>query len=279
MRDIPLVDIKNSEKILISSDIEFYTSHLGDTSLGDPTSDYGVLLVHGFTGSNLELLYLGNYLANYGYRVMIVLLPGHGTNFEDLKNYNLHDWKSKIQEVYDVLQKEKKGRKIVIGGHSLGGALLLNIVRDLSCSGIVLMATPIRYNWITRVYVILRGRTGAKMYYAGFRFHNKELLNNPLTDFFDTRYEYIYFSSLREVFRAMESAYSTLPLIDTPIKLIYGTDDYRVGRSHPKIIMDRIASLQKELVWIKRTDHILVIDTDHALVAEEFFKFCESLKV
>ena len=45
--------------------------------------DKAILLIHGYTGSPREMLWLGTQLHKAGYTVSIPRLPGHGTNKED----------------------------------------------------------------------------------------------------------------------------------------------------------------------------------------------------
>ncbi len=267
---------ERAEDRLIHSELDFYLPLLGDTLIGDPDSPRGVLLVHGFTGSNLELLYLGNYLATKGYRVLIVLLQGHGTDYEDLRRYGTKDWVGKIVDCYKYLVSERNGRRVIVGGHSLGGVLVINSLRHISPAGVILMASPIRYPIPLRIFIGMMGRTRRKRYYAGFRFHNKRMLSNPLIKFFDDRYEYVYYSSIREVFQAMDKAYKLLPELDLPMHLIYGVSDYRVPKSQPLLIQRRVRS-HPSITWIERTDHVIVIDTDYKLVVEAFENFCNSV--
>ena len=48
------------------------------------TSNIGVLLVHGLTGSAAEMRLLGEHLNGLGFHVLAPLLPGHGTTAADL---------------------------------------------------------------------------------------------------------------------------------------------------------------------------------------------------
>ena len=54
--------------------------------------DHGVLLIHGFTGSPSHMRLLGEALAERGYSVRGIRLPGHGTKPEDMKNVSWQDW-------------------------------------------------------------------------------------------------------------------------------------------------------------------------------------------
>ena len=55
-------------------------------------NDTCILLIHGYTGSPHDMLYLGKRLHQAGFSVFIPRLPGHGTNHIDFLNSNYHQW-------------------------------------------------------------------------------------------------------------------------------------------------------------------------------------------
>ena len=52
----------------------------------------GVLLLHGVTGTPMEMKPLARYLEQRGYRVAVPLLPGHGAGHRALLATTRHDW-------------------------------------------------------------------------------------------------------------------------------------------------------------------------------------------
>lgn len=78
-----------------------------------------VLLIHGYTGSPREMLWLGTQLHKAGYTVSIPRLPGHGTNKEDFLATSWKDW---LRRVYDeYLDLSEAYKTVYIGGLSMGG--------------------------------------------------------------------------------------------------------------------------------------------------------------
>ena len=57
----------------------------------------GVLLVHGFTGSPASMRPWGEFLNSKGYTVRVPLLPGHGTQPEDLNKVKWQEWPAKVE--------------------------------------------------------------------------------------------------------------------------------------------------------------------------------------
>src|SRR3989337_1476687 len=64
--------------------------------------DTAVLLFHGLTGTPLEMRALGQELARDGYTVHIPLLPGRGTQPDDMDDLCWEDWMDAALRAYDT---------------------------------------------------------------------------------------------------------------------------------------------------------------------------------
>ncbi len=84
-----------------------------------------MLLLHGLTGTPLEMRRLGEALAAEGYTVHIPLLPGRGTRADDMDGLCWEDWMRAALRSYDALAREH-GR-VVVGGLSAGGTMALDL--------------------------------------------------------------------------------------------------------------------------------------------------------
>lgn len=99
----------------------------------------GVLLSHGFTGSPDSIRPWADHLAALGYGVDVPLLPGHGTTWQELNRTGWSDWYAEISRAFDSLSARSDA--VVVGGLSLGGALVLRLAieRSSEISGVVLV--------------------------------------------------------------------------------------------------------------------------------------------
>ena len=100
----------------------------------------GVLMVHGFTGSPVELYLMGEYLAQKGLTVLGVRLAGHGTTPEEMAETGWRDWVASAKEGLERLRAERE--RVYVVGYSLGGVITLHLAARLSMDGAVLLATP-----------------------------------------------------------------------------------------------------------------------------------------
>ena len=120
-------------------------------------SEIGVLLTHGFEASPHEVRELAQYLADRNITVYVTRLKGHGTDIKELDNAKWQDWYNDYENGYNELSKKTK--KIVVAGHSLGGAIALYFAEQKDTVGVVSLASPIRlkdkraeYAWLIKYF-------------------------------------------------------------------------------------------------------------------------------
>lgn len=113
-----------------------YTLHYR-TYEGDPTDKKQILLVHGFCLSTASLEGIAEEYMSAGYDVITVDAPNFGYSSRETRKTELLD----REEVIHALMCHIGGRWIV-GGHSMGGGIAINIATDYSedVSGLVLYA-------------------------------------------------------------------------------------------------------------------------------------------
>lgn len=87
---------------------------------GGPT---GVLAIHGFTGSPQSMRPIATAMAEAGHTVELPLLPGHGTNVEDMIQTGWSDWTAAVAAVY--LDLASRTDRVIVTGLSMGGSLTL----------------------------------------------------------------------------------------------------------------------------------------------------------
>ena len=105
----------------------------------------GIVLVHGLGDSPWSFNDIGDVLAEQGFLVRTVLLPGHGTSPADLLQVRLDDWRRVISEQVKVLAAEVP--QVYLGGFSTGANLALEYALDhADVEGLVLFSPAFRSN-------------------------------------------------------------------------------------------------------------------------------------
>ncbi len=117
----------------------------------------GVLLIHGLTGSPLEMRPVEESLGQGGYKTQLITLPGHGERPE--KRF----FETSAFEILDHCAAEyeqfaKSVDEVYIVGHSLGGicTLLTASVQPPKLKGIVVFSAPYEHAYF---YNHIRGLT------------------------------------------------------------------------------------------------------------------------
>ncbi|MDE2311073.1 MAG: alpha/beta fold hydrolase [Betaproteobacteria bacterium] len=99
----------------------------------------GVLLTHGLTDSPYFMRHLAAFFQENGFRVMAVLLPGHGTQPGDLLDVSWHEWAKAVAYGTDRLAEEVD--EVYLAGFSAGGALsIYQSLRDDRVRGLFLFS-------------------------------------------------------------------------------------------------------------------------------------------
>src|SRR5215468_6389272 len=116
----------------------------GKTAPFELPGDRGAcLLLHGFTGSPWDVRPLGEALAQRGYRVRAIRLPGHGTTPEAMAGVSHRDWEAAAES---ALLSLSGARHTFIAGLSVGAllAVLLAARYPERITGLALIAPALR---------------------------------------------------------------------------------------------------------------------------------------
>jgi carboxylesterase len=103
--------------------------------------DAAVLLLHGLTGTPVDMHYMKDALVAEGYTVSAPLLPGRGTRPSDMFALSWEDWMSSALAEYDELARDHEN--VVVGGLSAGATMALDIALRRKPSAVVLCATAL----------------------------------------------------------------------------------------------------------------------------------------
>src|SRR5256885_5816150 len=111
-------------------------------SISPGRRDAAVLLLHGLTGTPVDMHYMKDALVADGYTVSAPLLPGRGTQASDMFNLCWEDWMSAALDSYDELARDHEN--VVVGGLSAAAAIALANAPRRKPFSLLLFATPPR---------------------------------------------------------------------------------------------------------------------------------------
>jgi esterase/lipase len=103
----------------------------------------GVLLTHGLSDSPYAMRHLADFFQQNGFRVMAVLLPGHGTQPGDLLDVTWQEWAKTV--AYGAYQLSGEADEIYLAGYSAGAALsVYHSLRDSKVRGLFLFSPALK---------------------------------------------------------------------------------------------------------------------------------------
>lgn len=103
----------------------------------------GVLLTHGLTDAPYSMHALASFFQENCFRVMAILLPGHGTQPGDLLDVRWQEWAKAV--AYGTDQLAAEADEIYLAGFSTGGTLSINqALRDDRVRGLFLYSPALK---------------------------------------------------------------------------------------------------------------------------------------
>jgi len=103
----------------------------------------GVLLTHGLSDSAYSMRHLAAFFQENGFRVMAVLLPGHGTQPGDLLDVTWQEWAKTV--AYGAYKLAEEVEEVYLAGYSTGATLsVYHSLRDDRVRGLFLFSPAFR---------------------------------------------------------------------------------------------------------------------------------------
>ncbi len=242
------------------------------------SSQIGVLLVHGFTGTPKEMRWMGEYLnREHGFACLGIRLAGHATRPEEMIRSSHADWLLSVEEGYRLLSGAAE--RIVLAGLSMGGVLSLTMAAQLPVAGVIAMATPygLPPDW----------RLDYTEWLSKLQPYLPKSSEPPGTGWFDKQawQEHISYPqnplrSIGELKKLLEVMRAALPNVMAPTLLIYSKDDIYLplgSENSLHYIYDHLGSSRKEKLLISGSGHVLTRDAQRETVFNAAAQFIHSL--
>jgi len=205
-----------------------------------------IVLAHGWGASYGTVLQLAEPLASRGHDVLLFDVRGHGRNGA-LPYVTLRDFRDDLMAVVRYAEERFPGRRIVLVGHSLGGAAgVLAAAEGSPIDGLVLIAAPGSILDVTAEYLEDQGMPGRFMVRA-------------LRPFWWIR--------IGSSFRPL-TPFSRIGELKLPLLIIQPEHDQRVARHHAEKLS---AAAGKPYVLVEGCEHTDVLASPVTLKLVEDF--------
>ncbi|MDW8516506.1 alpha/beta hydrolase [Priestia flexa] len=226
-----------------------------------------VLLLHSFTSNTNDMKKLGKFLQKNNYSCYAPLYSGHGLTAEELLTYRPSDWWQDVLNGHQLL-KDEGFEKIAVIGLSLGGVFALKVGQELEINGVVTMSVPIH-----REATFLQKRV---FHYAN-KFKQLEGKNEEQINLEMKRLQNMSIHSLVEFQQLIDITMDKLPLLKSPIRILYGELDEPLYKESAEIIFQGVTTNQKTIKGYSNANHLMTLGTDINDLNKDILTFLNNL--
>jgi len=247
--------------------MKLVNEHLPGESFFWEGGPVGVLLSHGWTATTAEARLLAEFLHVHGYTVSCPLLPGHGTTVQEMNRCRWQDWLAAVERAYQELSQ--KCERVVVGGESMGALLALYLASQHPEVAAVLSYAAA----IETVSPFMKRLSPALARFKAYRYRKP----SPWT-VVDDRWKGYPVEPLPaavQLFRLQAALLPRLPKIHQPILILHGRLDTSAQPISAEILARSVSSSIKELHWLEKSHHCLLLDEEWEQAAQLTLQFLE----
>jgi len=243
--------------------------------LGERDAMTAVVCVHGFTGTPYEMRYLGERLADSGFRVRGLMLPGHGTSPEDLDRTTWRDWTGAVEATFDELRTDFA--RVAVVGQSLGGLLALQLAsRRPEVAAVATLAAPLWLDGLGGKVARWAASGGLSWLKAVPKLYGSDC-RDPEVRRNNPGYRSIPLKALGQLATFMHVTSDALDQITQPVLVVHGKHDHTAPVACAAEIAKRTHARRTKL--LKRSYHLIANDVEKDIVAEEVRSFLRQTEV
>jgi carboxylesterase len=248
--------------------------------LGPEDAQRAVLFVHGFVGGSNNFGETPQKIAAQGWRVRVMLLPGHGTSPREFAQKRPEDLLNAVREELRALKIQHE--TVVLAGHSMGGALSTIMAAKEKPDGLILAAPyfGVTHHW----YYGLRPEQWTRLaspflpyVYKGTLFlqvNRKEAKKEIFSYTWIPMKGALTLTTLGEMARND----GVLSEVICPVLLIHSRGDVAASPEATETAFSKMAAKEKTLRWLERSNHHIFWDHEREDVSEAILSFLETLK-
>lgn len=216
------------------------------------------LLLHGWTGSPAHFGLAAEFLNERGYPVLVPRLAGHGTSVHDMAGTGWRDWVESAVE--GLLDLSADYERVHVVGLSMGGIIGLLLAATTELGSITTINSPQRLHsrrtWMARFY------RGSRRIRSG----NRDQVPPGEAARYWVQYEDSPVGTVADLLDLIDAAREVLPRVAAPALVIQSHADETVHPESGDIIYERLGSRVKQLLWLQRSRHVALLDSERDLI-------------
>lgn len=231
----------------------------------DGSSEIGVVLIHGFTGSPKSMTPWGRALADQGWTVRVPRLPGHGTRWQDMNVTTWQDWVGEAdRQVAELLER---CTHVFVMGLSMGGTITLRIAEERgdTIAGIVLVNPSVHTERKDRFLLPI-----AKYFVPSFPAISNDIAMPGQDEGAYDRLPVKAAASLSELWSVVRN---NMAKVTQPMLLLRSKVDHIVEPSNAVAILASVKSKDVREVVLERSFHVATVDYDADQIVSDSIEF------
>jgi carboxylesterase len=239
---------------------------------GGPTA---VLLSHGFTGSPASIRPWGEYLHSQGFTVACPLLPGHGTQWQDMARTTWQEWYAELVRAFDALAADHE--RVFVGGLSMGGGLALRLAQERgpAVSGLLVVNPSVCRPQRPDVPILL-ALNKVKLFGAVTTVMPtvpgiKNDIKRPDQD--EIAYERVPLKGALQLTKLQDTVRADLGRVTQPIIVFWSPEDHVVEPVNTQTVMRDVSSARRTLVLLEDSYHVATLDNDAETIFRDSAEF------
>ena len=253
----------------------------------------GVLLIHGLTGTPMEMKLLGKGLHRAGFTVHGMQLAGHCGDVDDLLATGWRDWYASVEQAADAMLG--KVDQLFVGGLSMGALLALKLAADRPgrIAGVGVYGATFRYDgWsippLARLSFLLPllkklgiGRDRSFMEQPPYGIRDERLRAQVSTamlsgDSAAAGLPGNPWYSLAEMYGLAASVRRQLRQVTAPCLVAHASDDDVASPKNAELVM-REVSAPTELLLLDDSYHMITIDKERRTLIDRSATFFDGI--
>lgn len=232
----------------------------------------GIVVSHGFTGNPTSTRRFGEALAEFGFAVEVVRLPGHGTHWRDMAKTGYSDWRQEVERALDALARANK--RVVLTGLSLGGTIVLDLActRPETVAGVVAINATVldREGFIAKAAPLLEKILPVVPASAA------GLVKNDCAKGCEEHaYGWVPARAGNSVLKELARIRKGLLHLAVPALIAYSPSDHSVPPDNSRAILGLLHGKDVRQLILERSYHLATLDYDFDLLVGEVQKFAD----
>ena len=218
-------------------------------------SENGILLVHGFTGTCAHMRKLADALAQRGYTVRSINLPGHASTEADMAKANWQQWLHAVKEACFEMMQELEA--FTVCGLSMGGVLALLAAQQMKVDACIPISAPmaVKNRMFPFAGMVSPFIPRIAWKHAGSR--SVQLDRN-----YDFGYSGFPTAKAADLHYLIQLARKNLFNITCPILCIQSEADQIIWKGSAEEILENVSSEIRQKLWLRDVPHVCTLSSE-----------------